>query len=249
MKAFISFARGTKDPALKLKQQLESIFSGLEIFISTEIQKGTKWEDEIYAGLKAAEFVISCIDEKNQDSKWLNFEAGAIAGAGKHVFVVLYGLKKRNFDGPLSSFQITEFQKDDYLNLLKSIRDKMESPISDDLLQHAHDGAWSQLDRSLVESKASNEEPKPSQADRIEKAVLTEVWKSTKDGLETVPAGLIALFTGFDVQLVEFAYRQLAETGRVTLRATEVGEERYTECTITDRGIEWLIDAGIIQDT
>ncbi len=53
----------------------------VEPWMSTEIEKGKRWADEIMSGLEQAPIGILCLTQDNLDSKWLHFEAGALAKA------------------------------------------------------------------------------------------------------------------------------------------------------------------------
>ena len=77
--------------------------------------------------LKTADFGFLCIVADNLDARWLNYEAGALANAGasSKVAPVLFGVPPSKVTGPLAQFQLTVFDRDDFLQLLQRINTEL----------------------------------------------------------------------------------------------------------------------------
>jgi hypothetical protein len=82
MKVFISWS-GEESGAVAqvLRAQLPCIIQAIKPFVSSEdIEKGAAWFQQIGAELEKSDFGILCLTNTNQNSKWVQFEAGALAG-------------------------------------------------------------------------------------------------------------------------------------------------------------------------
>src|SRR5680860_1889992 len=80
MKVFISWSGNeSKEIAVFLKKWIEQIIQSAEPWISLDIEKGKRWNSEISASLEQSKVGIFCMTEKNLNSPWILFEAGAVA--------------------------------------------------------------------------------------------------------------------------------------------------------------------------
>jgi hypothetical protein len=80
MKVFLSWS-GDKSGAvaLALRDWLPRIINEVEPFMSDkDIAAGANWQVEIAGELESTKFGIVCVTVENQDSRWLNFETGAL---------------------------------------------------------------------------------------------------------------------------------------------------------------------------
>jgi hypothetical protein len=68
-----------------------------EPWMSDDIQPGARWNAELFQRLIEANVCLVCVTPENADSRWLNFEAGAIARSVEEsrVVPILYGLSAR----------------------------------------------------------------------------------------------------------------------------------------------------------
>ena len=73
--------------------------------------------------LKTADLGVLCIVADNLDARWLNYEAGALANAtaSSKVAPVLFRVPPSQVTGPLAQFQLTVFNRHDFLRLLQRI--------------------------------------------------------------------------------------------------------------------------------
>jgi len=92
-------------------------------FSSNDIEKGTRWEGMLTGELSESSVGLFVMTKENRGSKWLHFEAGAIAKImdRSRVCPILFGLEPTDLEGPLALFQSTRFTKDDMRKLFMSI--------------------------------------------------------------------------------------------------------------------------------
>jgi hypothetical protein len=119
---------------------------------SEDIKKGDRWSIELSRQLDETRFGIICVDATNINSPWLNFEAGALSKSienGK-VFPILFDISPAEIKGPISQFQVTSFEKEDFYRLVKSINNSLQSEkIDHERLSRSFEIAWSGLVSAL----------------------------------------------------------------------------------------------------
>src|SRR5690349_19245536 len=107
------------------------------LFVSTGIEKGSRWSDEIARHLEDADAGILCLTAEGLTSPWLHFEAGALtkgldssrarrgeepdASTSQRIFTYLHGLSPNGFTGPLSQYQWTSATRDDTWRLMNAL--------------------------------------------------------------------------------------------------------------------------------
>jgi hypothetical protein len=165
MKIFISWSgKHSLQVATNLREWLPYIFNGIELFVSSEdIRKGKRWPLEVSKELDACNFGIVCLTPDNLDAPWLLFESGALSKSVKEasVFTLLVGgLRISDIEGPLSHFQHTLFEKEDFFKLISAINDKQEIHKQDAVrLRKIFEKFWDELEASVA--KLINAETKP----------------------------------------------------------------------------------------
>ena len=124
MRLFISWSGDLSHRiAERLFEWLPMVLQGLDPYMSSEsIEKGARWSSHIGKELEEARFGIVILTKENLSSRWLHFEAGAVAKSvdESRLAPLLFGLRPADVLQPLSQFQITTFAKEDMLKLLKS---------------------------------------------------------------------------------------------------------------------------------
>lgn len=173
MKVFLSWSgKRSKFIAEALSNWLEQVLQAAEPWISTGIEKGRRFSDEISDKLKESKVAIICLTNDNLDSKWIHFEAGAIAKTDDaHVCTLLYEIKPSDVEQPLSQFQATKFEKNDILNLAKTINSKIGNSggksLKEKNLESVFETFWPQLEDKLKKIPlASKTAPGSSRTDR-----------------------------------------------------------------------------------
>ena len=81
MKVFISWSgTASRDCALALKKAIQSVFNGVEPWMSAEdIKPGQQWFTELMNVLGETRFAIVCLTRSNMRAPWVMFEAGAVS--------------------------------------------------------------------------------------------------------------------------------------------------------------------------
>jgi hypothetical protein len=157
MKIFISWSGDVSHrAALKLRDWLPDVVQSAEPFVSSEdIKEGTRWANELAGTLEQYSLGILCITPQNLDSRWLNFEAGALAKSIKQaeeprVMALLLGLGVLNLEGPLTQFQLTPYEESRVLKLVTNINELVPPPRADaNRIRRAFNHNWPLLKESL----------------------------------------------------------------------------------------------------
>ncbi len=80
MKIFITWSGElSHNIALLLRKWIPNVIQSAEPFISSEdFEKGAFWSGELIKKFTDCKFSLICVSKENIDSRWLNFEAGAM---------------------------------------------------------------------------------------------------------------------------------------------------------------------------
>jgi hypothetical protein len=121
-------------------------------FISSEIEKGSRWLPAVEAELKKADAGLVCLTPASLDSGWVKFEAGALATAvglrigEPRLFTYLLGVPPSAVPDPLSAYQSTVATAEDTFRLINGLlRLARQPPIS----PREFSKSWDRLDDSL----------------------------------------------------------------------------------------------------
>ena len=100
-----------------LSDWLPSVLQAVKPYYSPDdIEKGTKWSTEISKSLSDCDIGIICLTRDNLEKAWILFEAGALSKkfSDANVCTALFGIEPTDVKPPLSTFQNTQFNKDDF---------------------------------------------------------------------------------------------------------------------------------------
>ncbi len=164
MKVFISWSgERSKALATALYSWLPVVIQSIEPWMSREsIGAGQRWNTEIAESLDVAQFGIVCVTRENRDAPWLLFEAGALAKQlNTRVVPILLGLDARDVEHPIGQFQLKKAERDGIFELLESMNQVSETPLSPERLQQAFAGQWLNLENSLAAIPAAPPSAKP----------------------------------------------------------------------------------------
>lgn len=156
MKVFISWS-GKKSQKIGevFRDWLPSVLqSAKPYFTPDDIDKGTRWSNEISEELSESEIGIICLTIENIDSDWILFEAGALSKSldDSYVCPILFGISNTDLTGPLQQFQATTFEKTDMLKLIKIINNKLgKNKLEDKVVENVFDMWWPKLKESISE--------------------------------------------------------------------------------------------------
>ena len=150
MKIFVSWSGElSRQIAEVLKKWIPCIIQSVEVFFSPEdIEKGDNWDKTISKELAECKYGIICLTTDNTTAPWINFEAGAIAKSlDSKVTALMINIKPSDIKGPLSRYQATKLEKDDFLQLITSINNTLETPLDSKILQNAFNAMWASLEK------------------------------------------------------------------------------------------------------
>lgn len=157
MKVFISWSGEVSFKVAKvLKEWIPCVIQDVQPYFSSEdIDKGARWSTDIAKELESASFGILCVTKENMDSKWLNFEAGALSKAidKSKVCPLLFRLKPSDItDSPILQFQMANDKKDDIYKLLKSINNSLgENGLEEARLEKVFTRFWPEIEKNFKE--------------------------------------------------------------------------------------------------
>ena len=184
MKLFISWSGQLSHRIAKeLKEWFPLVINQLEPFVSSEnIKKGDRWMLDIYSELEHSNFGILCLTKENLTEPWIMFEAGALSKnvSQSRVSSVLFdNLTQSDIKSPLSLFQNTEFEKEEFKKLVHSINNALgDKRVSDTILNRSFEKWFPELDEKI---KQIQENYTPALPPKLENAnTLDEILRTTK---------------------------------------------------------------------
>lgn len=164
MKVFVSWSGALSNKvAVILKDWIPNVLQSVELYVSSEdIEKGSRWNEEIARQLACSDYGILCITKENTEAPWLNFEAGALSnrlGLSK-VCPLLYSIEFSEIAEPLRQFQAATFKKRDFLGLVRSINNSCgDNKLNSERLDLVFDIWWEHLYEEIkkIQSDSSDE--------------------------------------------------------------------------------------------
>ena len=168
MKVFLSWSGTTSQKlGLILRDWLPLVLPYVKPYISSEdIDKGVKWLPDIVDELQSSYYGIILLTQDNLNAPWLVFEAGVLMKSLKQsrVSPLLFDLKPTDFSGPLTQFQCTQTDQEDFRKLLRSInnaandRDRIESGNLDRIFEKW----WGELEQQFQELRKESDSIDPA---------------------------------------------------------------------------------------
>lgn len=178
MRIFVSWSGAlSKQVAQILRTWLPRIIQSIEVFYSPEdIEKGENWDSKLSQELSSCDYGIICLTSENTSAPWIHFEAGALAKSlESHVSTLLININPSDIKGPLSRYQATRLEKDDFTQLIISINKTTETPLSNDIILPLLDMVWPKIEEEIKgEVKSASKPVKEEKADSI-RAPLEEI--------------------------------------------------------------------------
>lgn len=182
MKIFVSWSGDlSRKIAEILKKWIPCIIQSVEVFFSPEdIEKGDNWDRTISTQLSECKYGIICLTAENTNAPWVNFEAGAIAKTlDSKVAALMIDIKPSDIRGPLSRYQATKFEKDDFYQLICSINKTLEVPLDDNVLKNAFEAMWTTMETEVnnvtKQFVLSNRQKKGIGSEQQENAPIEEI--------------------------------------------------------------------------
>ena len=153
-------------------------------FTPADIEKGARWGSDIAGELESSDIGIICLTKDNTQKPWILFEAGPLSKSLEKakVCTVLFGVDTTDLKGPLTIFQHTKFQSDEFKKLVKSVNSAGgDSKLDDAVLDSVFDMWWPKLEKKVKEILANTESASPA-AGRSERDILEEILELTRLG-------------------------------------------------------------------
>lgn len=229
MKVFISWSgEKSRRVALALREWLPLVINSIEPFVSDEdIHSGSRWQSEVATELEGTNFGILCVTKENQASRWLNFEAGALAKAieESRVIPLAVDLKPSDIELPLGQFQAQSASEDGVRKILVSLNSAADRPLGDSNLERAASKWWPDLEEQLGEIERTSEASDGDVDTRSERELLEETLDTVRSIARTVsnpPSGVSAA----PVQILEKDHPLLAELSELVKGFDEDAEVR-----------------------
>lgn len=181
MKVFVSWSGELScQIAEVLKKWIPCIIQSVEVFFSPEdIEKGDNWDKTISNELSQCNYGIICLTSDNTTAPWINFEAGAIAKSlDSKITALMVNIKPSDIKGPLSRYQATRFEKNDFFQLISAINKALETPLEHNILQNTFNTMWTALEQeanSVIEKYSSIEAVQDENKEPLENEPLEEI--------------------------------------------------------------------------
>lgn len=150
----------------------------------SEIDKGSRWLEEIGKALEAVKIGITCLTPENREAPWIMYEAGALSKTldpkTRLCTYLLGGLRPQDIKPPLSIFQATKAEKEDTRKLISAINLAIngEDLVPEANLAIAFEKMWPDLEQKLM-SMPSPEEV--VEAKRTSEEMIAEILELTRD--------------------------------------------------------------------
>ena len=180
MKVFISWS-GERSLAIAkaMRDWLPRVIQLIEPWMAeSDADKGIRWEQRIGVELEQTSCGIFCLTPENLDSRWLNFEAGAIAKTVEKTYVCtyLFDLKATDIEGPLSSFNHTTAEKEDSRKLIHTLNRAMETQsLSEKIVNDSFNMYWPRLEEALKALPPVSQKPPPRNMEDMVEEILVSV--------------------------------------------------------------------------
>lgn len=139
---------------------LPNVIQTVVPFVSSQdIENGDPWFATISESMAASAVGIVVITPENEESRWLNFEAGGLSRVleSKRACPLVVGMSKTALRPPLGELQAADASiKDDVHKLIRAINTPNEVPFAS--VDHAFNREWPDLE-ALVARLAANPPP------------------------------------------------------------------------------------------
>lgn len=152
MKVFISWSGElSKNIAEVIKKWLPCIIQSVEVFFSPDdIEKGENWDTKVSTELLECKYGIICLTKENVSAPWIHFESGALAKAlDSRVATLMINVTPTDIKGPLSRYQATKLDKDDFFQLIKNINEQLETQLNIEVLKTLFNTLWDEINNDF----------------------------------------------------------------------------------------------------
>lgn len=190
MKVFISWSGElSRQLAVALKELIADVIQRSEPFMSqADIEAGASWPIRLNEELKSTAFGVICLTPDNLESRWIHYEAGALAKSvlQAHVCPCLYEVAKSDVKWPLAQFQANIADKDGIFAILRSINSAIkEGSLEQERLIRIFDKHWPDAEATIKGIVAPTDQP----THRSERELLEEILSLVRPQRPQMPQG------------------------------------------------------------
>lgn len=247
-RVFISWSGElSKALAETLKIWLPSALQNVSPYFSPEdIEKGSKWDSSIATELEESHVGLICLTPDNTEKPWILFEAGALSKSIERgrVCTVLFGIDPSQIQGPLLGFQATQFNKDDFRKLIRTINASAgEESLDPQVLDAVFEMWWPQLEEKVNRLLEEHKRKVPAPKARGERDILEEVLNLSRRAasrdiafpiyssraIEEIVATISDLFYFVPPEEASRLARDLAEPLAHIARASDTGDPMFAD--------------------
>lgn len=164
MRIFLSWSGPqSREVAQAFNDWLPGMFPGAEPFFSPDIEKGSRWDEELTHALSGTSVGLVCLTRENLKSEWIHYEVGALYKLpGALVWTFLLGVTHKDVAPPLAKFMHTTARKSDVWKLVKTINNRLREagapPWQEENLRDQFEIKWPYLDGRLAAALTSTGE-------------------------------------------------------------------------------------------
>ncbi|WP_455797063.1 hypothetical protein, partial [Clostridium butyricum] len=164
--------------------------------------------------LSQCNYGIICLTSENTTAPWINFEAGAIAKSlDSRITALMVNIKPSDIKGPLSRYQATRFEKNDFFQLISAINKALETPLEHNVLQNTFDTMWVALEQEaneVIEKYSSKATTLDENKELSENNPLEEILQllRTQNSLLSNPDKLLPM------EYIDYIQRRLNDRNR-----------------------------------
>jgi hypothetical protein len=151
--------------AQALRAWLRCLSPDIDPWVSNlDLPPGGLWPVDLAARLQQTRAGILCITKDNTDSRWLNFEAGALARSVESSLVIPYGIdiEPSSIPNPIGHYQGVAAKRQDTLRMIERLFTALE--VTYDRKHNTFAVFWPLLSKAIVMSASMD----PSDPDFIE---------------------------------------------------------------------------------
>lgn len=160
MKIFLNWSDdSSRSLAAFLVDWLPKVLQRLDPWHSDRMKAGEQWFQEHMVQLRASECGLLCLNRASFSSKWLFFEAGAMAAAASRIVPLLFDFEPEELPQPLSGLQVqaVKLTEEGVSNLIESLNNMLgNEKLRDEHLKSAFNEQWPKLATKLQELRAEN---------------------------------------------------------------------------------------------
>lgn len=169
----------SKAVAETFSKWIAQVIQAVEPWISAEIEKGARWNEEVAAKLEESRVGIICLTKENPNERWILFESGAIAKTkDARVCTLLLDIDPSDVQQPLGGFQHTTARdKNDVRKLLETINTAVakcgKKALSESVLDRVFETNWPELLAAF--ERIASQQPPSGAGKRDPQEILEEI--------------------------------------------------------------------------